>query len=141
MRAGAFIAAGLLFGCASPRGSYFTDTSPDSWRKSITVAFPNADTLSTREISIALRCNEMFRDDTLSLHVALLSPDSLRYEEPVVLRIPRGRYAAPVSREIVIPYRQNSVLADSGEYLFTFTPMRSVRGIEAVGLIISEHND
>ena len=39
-----------------------------------------------------------------------------------------------MARETQTVYRRNVVLADSGRYVFTVVPQRTVRGIEAVGL-------
>ncbi len=141
MRRWAVITAGLLAGCASPQRVYVTDTNPASWREGAGISVPNTDTLSVRDLRIVLRCDERFREDTLTLRIAVLAPDSLRYEEPFTLRIPHGRTAAAVHREAEIPYRRNAVLADSGVYRFTFTPTRCVRGIEAAGLRITGPND
>lgn len=139
MRIWAVITTGLLVGCTAPQGIYFADTDAASWQEPVAVAVPNADTLSARDLAIVLRCNESFRDDTLTLHISVLAPDTLRFAEPYTLRIPRSRSAAAVSREATIPYRLRTVLADSGTYRFSFTPTRSVRGIEAIGLSIG-HN-
>lgn len=141
MRAWAVITVGLTVGCASPQGAFVTDTNPSSWRKAATITVLNADTLSPRDLRIVIRSNEMFREDTMTLHIAVFAPDSLRYEEPFTLRIPPGHPAAAVGKETEIPYRLNAVLADSGDYRFIFTPARNVKGIEAVGLRITGPND
>ena len=141
MRAWAVITAGLLAGCASPHEVHIADTDPSGWRRAAAVAVPNTDTLARRDQTVVLRCDERFREDTLTLRIGVLSPDSLAYEEPFTLRIPRGTAAAPLGREVAIPYRRRSVLADSGTYRFTFTPVRSVAGIEAAGLSITASND
>ena len=79
------------------------------------------------------RSNTAFDGDTLTLRIGVLTPDSLRCEESLLLSVPRGGSAA-VARETQTVYRRNVVLADSGRYVFTVVPQRTVRGIEAVGL-------
>ncbi len=80
-----------------------------------------------------MRSNTAFDGDTLTLRIGVLTPDSLRCEESLLLSVPRGGSAA-VARETQTVYRRNVVLADSGRYVFTVVPQRTVRGIEAVGL-------
>lgn len=129
-----------MAGCVSPHGVYIADVSPARWQEGIAISVPNSDTLSARDLFIVIRSNEAFRDDTLTLRVAVFAPDSLHYEEPFTLRIPRPPKAAALSRDSEIPYRHRVILADTGEYRFTLTPSRPIRGIEAAGLLITEHN-
>lgn len=126
----------LAGGCASPCTTVVADVNPTPWQAAVAVSVANADTLSPRELYLVLRSNSAFADDTLTLRIGVCAPDSLCYDEPFLVHIPRARKASPLARESRIPYRSHVVLADTGIYRFTFTPVRSVRGIEAVGLCI-----
>lgn len=120
----------------SPHQAVVTDVNALAWRDSAAVAIRNNDTLALRELRILVRSNEAFGGDTLTLRVATLSPDSLRYEESLTIRIPHPPKAAPLRREADVLYRRDVVLADTGIYRFTFTPTRPVQGIESVGIHI-----
>ena len=76
--------------------------------------------------------------DTLTVRVATLTPDSLRFEECVCLHIPDTEHPAALVREAVIPYRQRVCLAREGVYRFSVTPLRTVRGVEAAGIHLTE---
>ncbi|MEG2612640.1 MAG: hypothetical protein RR971_04025 [Alistipes sp.] len=136
MRACAVIATLLLTCCTSPHQIVVTDVNATAWRDSTVVVLRNSDTLTRREVRILVRSNTEFVGDTLSLCIATTAPDSVRYAEHFTLVIPRNRYAASVRRQADIPYRFDVVLADTGNYQFVFRPVRSVRGIEAVGIHI-----
>ena len=66
--------------------------------------------------------------------------DSLRFEERFLLAIPRTKSPAALTGEALIPYRRRIRLASPGEYRWCVTPVRSVRGVEAVGLRLSKSN-
>ncbi|MEG0498796.1 MAG: hypothetical protein RR996_02090 [Alistipes sp.] len=134
MRACAIIAALLLAGCTSPHQVAVTDVSATAWRDSAQVTIYNADTLTLRDLNLLVRSNEAFEGDTLTLCVSVTSPDTLRYSELFTLHIPHSRHAASLRREAEIPYRLSVMLADTGNYQFTFRPTRPVRGVEAVGI-------
>lgn len=130
-----------MIGCGSSHGIYIADVSAVRWHEGTTISVSNSDTLAARDLYIVIRSNETFRDDTLTLRVAVCAPDSMRYEESFTLRIPRAPKASALGRDSEIPYRYNAILADTGNYRFTLTPSRPVRGILTAGLRITEHND
>lgn len=136
MKACAVITALLFTGCMSPHQAVVTDVNALAWCDSAAVAIRNNDTLAMRELRILVRSNEAFDGDTLTLRIATLSPDSLRYEESLTIRIPHPPKAASLRREADVLYRRDVVLADTGIYRFTFTPTRPVRGVESVGIHI-----
>ena len=96
-------------------------------------------TVSLRDAVIFLRCNDRFAEDTLTVRIAVTTPDSLRSEELFLLAIPRTPSPAALIREAAVPYRRAIRLGRTGDYRFTVTPTRPIRGVEAVGLTI--HKD
>ena len=128
------MAALLAGGCVSPHQSAATDVDPFRWESGAEILLPNADTVTLRDAEVFLRCNDRFDEDTLTLRIATVTPDSLRFEEPFRLVIPRSESPAPLMREIAVPYRIRIRLAQQGDYRCILTPTRPVRGVEAVGI-------
>ena len=112
--------------------------SPDpvSWKDPAGIVLANADTTSLRDLTLFLRCNDRFAEDTLTVRIAVTTPDSLRSEELFLLAIPRTPSPAALVREAAVPYRRAIRLGRTGDYRFTVTPTRPIRGVEAVGLTI-----
>ena len=95
--------------------------------------------MTLRDTEVFLRCNDRFAEDTLTLRIATVTPDSLRFEEPFRLVIPRGESRpTPLMREIVVPYRIRMRFAQQGDYRCILTPTRPVRGVEAVGINLTK---
>ena len=123
--AAATAAALLAGGCVSPHQSAATDVDPFRWERGAEIRLPNADTVSLRDAEVFLRCNDRFAEDTLTLRIATIAPDSLRFEEPFLL-------------EVAVPYRIRIRFTQSGDYRCILTPTRPVRGVEAVGVNIEK---
>lgn len=125
-------------GCVTPHRSAVCDVDPFAWSEAAEIAYANADTLTRYDAALFLRCNGRFTEDTLTVRVATLTPDSLRFVECVCLHIPDTEHPAALVREAVIPYRQRVCLAREGVYRFSVTPLRTVRGVEAAGIHLTE---
>ena len=85
MRRGLFatVAALLLSGaagCASDSWSAAADVNPSEWAAGAEILFPNADSLARYDATLFLRCNDRFAEDTLTVRIAVTTPDSLRSE-------------------------------------------------------------
>ncbi len=127
-------------GCTSPYQSAVTDVPPRRWHETAEIRLENADSTTLRDADLFLRCNDRFAEDTLTVRIATLSPDSLRFEEPFLLAISRTGGPAALMREVVVPYRRRILLGRTGEYRIQITPTRPVRGIEAVGIRLCKSN-
>lgn len=132
--------AGTGAGCVTPHQSAASDVDPTEWSTPAEVVFPNTDTLSSRDIMLFLRCNERFEEDTLTVRIATVTPDSLRCVELVPLRISRTRTPAALTFETAIPYRRAVRLERTGDYRFFITPNRPVQGVEAVGIHLTDND-
>lgn len=133
---GALLAAVCCGSCITPRLSVAADTDPAAWREPAEVTVRNDDTLARHNLDLFLRCNDRFGEDTLTVHITVLTPDSLRFEEPFLLTLPRDRRPAALASEAVIPYRRCVRFGRTGDYRIRITPARPVRGVEAVGIHI-----
>lgn len=130
----ALLAGCLVVGCIAPERAVVADVSPAAWQEPAVVAYTNRDTLSRIELRLFLRLDDRFREDTLTLRLTTLSPDSLRASEYHRLVIPARRVATPLQRVFEIPYRRGVQLHARGEYRFWLTPTRPIEGVEAVGI-------
>lgn len=114
-----------------------TDVDVTAWSAPATIIQSNADTTTLRNIDLFLCCNDRFREDSITVRIAVRTPDSLRFEEAFRMVIPRATTTpAALKREIAIPYRRDVRLLCSGNYRITITPERPIRGVEAVGISI-----
>lgn len=138
--AAAVAVAAVGQGCVTQHHSAVCDVDPHGWSVSAEISYTNSDTLTLRDAALFLRCNERLKEDTLTVRIATITPDSLRFEESLQLEIPRTRGAAALTREVVIPYRHHVRLARTGDYRFRITPVRTVRGIEAVGIHLTDND-
>lgn len=136
--AAATAAALLAGGCVSPHQSAATDVDPFRWERGAEIRLPNADTVSLRDAEVFLRCNDRFAEDTLTLRIATIAPDSLRFEEPFLLVIPRGESPAPLMREVAVPYRIRIRFITERRLPLHPHADTSVRGVEAVGVNIEK---
>ncbi len=138
----ALFAALCCGSCVTPRLSVAADTDPAAWHETAEMTLRNDDTLARRDLDLFLRCNDRFGEDTLTVHITLLTPDSLRFGEPFLLTLRHDRRTAALASEAVIPYRRRVRFGRTGDYRIRITPARPVRGVESVGIHIktSEQN-
>lgn len=135
-RAAFIFTAAIAAGCVSPHGALVTDVDATAWKTPAVITLANADTTSLRDMELFLRHDDRFTEDTLTVRIAVITPDSLRYEEPFLLVIPPAHAPAALSREADIPYRRRIRFARAGDYRISITPGRPTKGIEAVGINI-----
>lgn len=128
----------LSLSCVS--GGYIDMQSVDAygWTKPVSIVYDNVDTHSLCNISVALRYNDYFDSDTLSVVIHTSLPDVHQCREKVLLKLERNYAATAVTASESVPYRNSCSLSQQGNYIFTITPCRAVKGIEAVGIEITE---
>ncbi len=112
------------------------DFESHQWSASEDFYYDNSDTLSRRDISLVVRYDKGYVADSVAMTILTVSPDSLVFEEPFTLHIPRLGNLRPEEQSFV--YRSNVLLARSGRYLFRLTPLAPVEGIESIGIIVGE---
>ena len=132
------LAAVCCGSCITPRLSVAADTDPAAWQQAAEVTIANDDTLARRDLDLFLRCNDRFAEDTLTVRIATVTPDSLRFGEWFLLVIPHPKGPAALMREAAIPYRRRIRLTQHGDYRCSVTPVRPVRGVEAVGVDLQQ---
>lgn len=126
-----------LSGCM-PKGRsvVVNDTENDRWSTVEEFYYDNVDTLTRRDISIVVRYGHGYTADSVAMSILSISPDSLVFEEPFTLRIPRLGDMRPAEHTFL--YRRNVLLAKEGRYTFRLKPDAVVDGISSVGLVITE---
>lgn len=135
----ALLGAALLFGaCGTPHRAAVVDIDPSEWAGTAEIVVENTDTLSPCDIAVFLRYDEPFADDTLTLRIEVLTPDSLRSREWLRMTMTRPRKPASLRRQAVAEYRKQAILPRGGDYRFVVAPTRPVEGIEAVGVHIKK---
>ena len=111
-----------------------TDVNALGWEAPATIVVTNTDTTTLRDMDLFLRYDDRMDEDTLTVRIAVVTPDSLRHEE--AFRLAAAHTPAALSREADLPYRRRIRFARTGDYCITVTPGRPVKGIEAVGINI-----
>lgn len=120
----------------SAHQSLATDVDSGHWIQPATITLENADTTTLRDLTLFLACNNRFGEDTLSVRIATIAPDGIRFEEQFRLTLPHTDTPSAMMREAAVPYRRRVVFSRPGNYQINITPLRPVRGVEAVGINI-----
>ncbi len=124
----------LATGCSTPYRSVVADVDAGAWDTPVELILPNTDTLNHYDWQFFVRCDERIVPDTFTVRIAVVTPDTLRFEEPFAVQLPAC--ATPAARlcETLLDYRRRVLLSRTGDYRLTITPVRPLRGIEAVGI-------
>ena len=128
----------LLVGCLTPENVLMTDVDMHNWDRFESVTYNNSDTLSLRKLNIAVRYNNDYKPTTLSMMVYVTTPDTLHFEEEITLNIHHPHSGNALATTESLPYRDSILLSRSGDYSFSFAPLDSVCGIEAIGIDIRD---
>jgi len=120
--------------CLAPQNTQMVGVDVQSWDSAESITYDNSDTISLRNLNIALRYNDNFRQATLPLKVAITTPDARHFEEEIVLVLQHPRTALTVATTESLPYRADVLLNQKGLYTFSFEPQLAVRGVEAIGV-------
>ena len=122
--------------CLAPQNTQMVGVDMQSWNNTESAAYDNSDTLSLRNLNIAIRYNDNFKQTILPLKIVVTTPDSRTFEEVVELRVNHPSTALTVATNESLPYRSDVLLNQRGVYTFSFKPQTAVRGVEAIGIEI-----
>ena len=128
------IIALVMFSCIAPQSAHMVSVDMQSWSKVESVAYDNSDTLSQRNLNIAIRYNDDCKEVSLPLKIAITTPDRRVFEDTIALQLQHPATALTVATTESLPYRSKVVLNQKGTYSFAFEPLTSVRGVEAIGI-------
>ena len=132
------LVATLALSCLAPQPAEMAATDAHCWESGAQVELFNADTLSLRRLSIAIRTNSQFKATALPLTIAVTAPDGTAFQEQYSLPTADIESSTIVAKSIAIPYRDRVCLSQSGNYKFIITPRTAIKGVEAVGIVVSE---
>lgn len=137
----ALLAVGMT-ACMRPTQAVMEDVNPYGWHSEVAIEVPNGDTVTLRDLYLALRTNRRFRADSLAVTIQLLTPDSCHYSEQVNFCLKHHRSPAALRTIHELPYRRWAKFDRIGTYTLRITPLKEQEGIEAVGINIikSEEN-
>lgn len=132
--------AALLVGCA-PKEKNVCHVNPNNWDRSADIVYENSQPgTSYVDISFFVRCNADLDINMLPVVVRIIAPDSAECIEQSIWTFDPEKPTAPATTVQKIAYRSTCAMNQIGKYIFSVTPMQSVRGVEAVG-IITEKTD
>ena len=138
MRVGARIVATMvaiaMCSCLAPQNSLMVGVDMRSWSGAESLTYENSDTITLRNLAIALRYNDNFNQSILPLKIGVTTPDARYFEEVVEFRLQHPNTALSVATTESVPYRADVLLSQKGCYTFTFEPQSEVCGIEAIGV-------
>ena len=130
--------AAVMCGCLAPQNSLMVSVDMRSWQKMSCLTYENTDTIALRNINIALRYNDNFKQTKLPLKIAVTTPDARYFEELVELQLQHSGKSLMVATIESVPYRTDVQLNQKGYYTFAFEPQTEVQGVEAVGIEFTE---
>lgn len=128
----------VMCSCLVPQNSLMVGVNMHSWSEAKSLNYENNDTLSLRNLNIALRYNDNFKQTSLPLKIAVTTPDARYFEEVVELKLQHPTTALAVTTTESVPYRTDVLLNQKGCYTFSFEPLAEVRGVEAIGIKFRE---
>lgn len=122
--------------CLAPQSAHMVSVDVSSWSEADSLIYENCDTLSQRNLNIAIRYNDNFKARVLPLKIGVTVPDARYFEEVVNLQITHPNSVPMATTVESLPYRSKVVLSQRGAYIFAFTPLTEVCGVEAIGIEI-----
>ena len=128
------LVAAAMCSCLAPQNAFMVDIDMHSWEKVKSITFENSDTLSLRDLNIAIRYNDKLKETILPLKIAVMAPDTRIFEDTIALQLLHPSTALAVSTNESRPYRKEVVLNQKGTYVFSFKPLIEAEGVEAIGI-------
>ena len=130
------VATSILCSCLAPQNVEMVGVDMESWNKADSLVYDNSDTLSLRNLSVAIRYNDNLKRVVLPLKIGVTTPDARHYADTVELQLRHPSTALAVATTESLPYRTNVQLSQKGCYTFSFEPLEEVQGVEAIGIEI-----
>ncbi len=140
-------AAVLLLGiatftsCLAPQQIFTAEINEFGWPtdQEVIVECSNTDTLSLRSLNVIIRYGNEFPSEPLDLSITTVTPDGYRWIDTLSVPVPQQRSAYGLYQDIEQPYRRQTLLNRSGQYVFVFRPLspeKEIQGVAAIGIDI-----
>lgn len=128
----------LMAGCG-PKEKSICHVNPSNWNSSAELIYNNNQLDTYIDISFYVRCNNDFDVQALPIIVQIEAPDSGMTIDHAIWVFDSEKAPAPTATIEKIGYRSSCTLNQLGAYKFSVTPMCSVKGVEAVGIIVENN--
>ena len=105
------LVCGMLVGCVTPDRAVVTDVDVEGWACGASLCYANDDVQSLCTMSLFVRVDDRFLEDTLTVRIEIRTPDSLRTTEWHRMRFQGEPTPASLHRVIRVPYRRSVCLS------------------------------
>lgn len=130
----------LCVGCVDSRSrAYVTDIEGGLWSDVAIVEIDNRDTTSLNHLSIFLKHQPYEALEPLPVEIYTVTPDEVTHSDRVTLTFEGcARGESVMAHQHTAAYRRDVVLRQAGIYRLYIFPSRPTRGIEGVGVSITQ---
>ncbi len=122
-----------LASCVSGYEVVAADVPPAGWNEPVTLLYSNTDTLTLKDVSLTLRHSVEVSPSEGDFLVETVSPSKAGSYSTI-----RMKLDSPVSGnnlyETSVPLRGGVRLSETGDYVFTVTPLQDMRGVWSVAI-------
>lgn len=128
----------LATACAErPVGAVVVDTPRSMWGagEGVSVAYENGDTVSLYDLGVVLRREAAEAKESVELSVEVVSPSGVKFVSPVVIPAVE-RHSGGSFAESLGEWVECARLGEMGEYRFTLTPTKDLKGVWTAGMKI-----
>ncbi len=129
----AFALPFCLASCLSGYEVVAADVSPAGWSEPVTLLYSNTDTLTLKDVSLTLRHSVEVSPLESGFLIETVSPSKAGSYSNL-----RMKFSSPVSGnnlyETSVSLRTGMLFSESGDYVFTVTPMQEVSGVWSIAI-------
>lgn len=128
----------LATACAErPVGAVVVDTPRVLWGagEGVSVAYECDDTTALYNVGVVLRREAAEAEEGVTLAVEVVSPSGVRFASPVVLPAVE-RHSGGSFAESSGEWVESARFGEMGEYIFTLTPTKDLKGVWTAGVKI-----
>ncbi len=120
-----------------PIGAVVVDTPRGMWHEGegVSVVYENMDTTSLYNLGVVLRREAGEAEESVRLSVAAVSPSGVRFESEVVVPAV-ARHSGGSFAESAGEWVEDARFGEVGEYNFTLTPTKDLKGVWTAGVKI-----
>lgn len=123
-------------GCMSGTESLAADVRPEGWRESVELRYVNTDTLTVRELQLTFRHSSAHESPGGRYILRTASPSGAVTRDTLRVRVFLKAQGNKLEEAWTPP--TNVRFTETGEYVFTVTPMQNTVGVWSVGMDISK---
>lgn len=125
-----------------PVGAVVVDTPRVVWGagESVGVAYENGDTTALYNVGVVLRREAAEAVEGVALAVEVVSPSGVRFASPVVIPAVE-RHSGGSFAESSGEWVESARFGEVGEYLFTLTPTKDLKGVWTAGVKVEKKSN